>query len=105
MLKAGRVVALDTTQNLLSRVRRRSPCALVAARIARRIGSRACCAREGGVHYLGLDDYAELERLLAALRVEGIAIDELALAGDRSRAGVPADHGRRGDDRRRRGPS
>jgi len=36
--------------------------------------------REGSVHYLGLADYAELERLLAALRTEGIAIDELALA-------------------------
>jgi hypothetical protein len=28
---------------------------------------------------IGLDRYAELESLLAALRVEGIAIDELAL--------------------------
>jgi hypothetical protein len=30
--------------------------------------------------YLGLDTYGDLERLLAAIREEGIAIDELALA-------------------------
>jgi ABC-2 type transport system ATP-binding protein len=35
--------------------------------------------REGGVHFIGLARYAELEALLAALRTEGIAIAELAL--------------------------
>ena len=35
--------------------------------------------REGGVFFLGLERYAELEALLAALRTEGIAIAELAL--------------------------
>ncbi len=34
---------------------------------------------EGGVHFIGLDRYAELEELLAALRREGIAIADLAL--------------------------
>jgi hypothetical protein len=33
------------------------------------------------VFYLGLDSYAELERLLASFRLAGIAIDELTLAG------------------------
>ena len=79
MLKAGRVVALDTTQNLLSRFagvtcrarrRRALPAALAVARGAR---TRATCC------HLALERYAELESLLAALRVEGIAIDELAL--------------------------
>ena len=32
-----------------------------------------------GLFYIGLESYAELETLLAALRAEGIAIDELAL--------------------------
>jgi hypothetical protein len=34
---------------------------------------------EGGVHFIGLDRYADLEGLLAALRRDDIAITELAL--------------------------
>ena len=77
MLKAGKVVALDTTHNLLSRfagltVRLVAPAVPAAwqPRILR---------REGGVTFLGLGSYAELETLLAALRQDGIAIAELAL--------------------------
>ncbi len=77
MLKAGKVVALDTTPNLLSRfagltVRLVAPAVPAAwqPRILR---------REGGVFFLGLGNYAELETLLAALRQDGIAIAELAL--------------------------
>jgi ABC-2 type transport system ATP-binding protein len=78
MMKAGRIVALDSTQNLLSRfagvtVR------LSASRLPDGWEGRLL-RREGSVHYLGLADYAELEQLLAALRIAGIAIDELALA-------------------------
>jgi ABC-2 type transport system ATP-binding protein len=77
MLKAGRIVALDTTQNLLSRfagitVR------LVADRIPPAWQPRVLRTEEG-VHYLGLDRYEDLEGLLAALRGEGVAIAELAL--------------------------
>ena len=79
MMKAGRIIALDTTQRLLSRfgsliVR------LSAARVPDGWQARVT-RREGEVHYLELETYAELEELLAALRVEGIAIDELTLAG------------------------
>ena len=79
MMKAGRIIALDTTQRLLSRfgsliVR------LSAARVPDGWQPRVT-RREGEVHYLELETYAELEELLAALRVEGIAIDELTLAG------------------------
>jgi ABC-2 type transport system ATP-binding protein len=73
MLKAGKVVALDTTHNLLSRfagltVRLVAPAVPAAwqPRILR---------REGGVTFLGLGSYAELE----TLRQDGIAIAELAL--------------------------
>jgi ABC-2 type transport system ATP-binding protein len=77
MLKAGRVVALDTTKNLL---------ACVAGLTVRLVADRVPAAwqarvqsRDARVFVLGLDRYADLESLLAALRFEGIAIDELAL--------------------------
>jgi ABC-2 type transport system ATP-binding protein len=78
MLKAGRVVALDTTQNLLSRfsgitVR------LSAQRLPQRWYERVV-RQEEGLFLLRLDDHAALEALLADLRHEGIAIDDLALA-------------------------
>ena len=78
MMKSGRIVALDTTQNLLSRF------AGVTVRVsAARLPSAwqdRLLRRDGNVHYVGLPDYGELERLLAAMRIDGIAIDELALA-------------------------
>jgi ABC-2 type transport system ATP-binding protein len=77
MLKEGRVVALDTKQNLLSRfpgitVR------LVAERLPNAWRSRLL-RYEGGAHFIGLERYADLEALLAALRDDGVAIRELAL--------------------------
>jgi len=77
MLKAGRVVALDTTQNLLSSFAgltvRLTVDALPDAwqnRVQR---------HEANTYVLTLADYAELERLLAVLRERGIAIAELSL--------------------------
>jgi ABC-2 type transport system ATP-binding protein len=77
MLKAGRIVALDSTRNLLSRfagitVRLVAP-AVPAAWLPRVL------RREGPVFFLGLERHAELESLLAALREEKIEIAELAL--------------------------
>ena len=77
MLKAGRIVALDSTRNLLSRfagltVRLVAP-AVPAAWLPRVL------RREGAVFFLGLERHAELESLLAALREENIEIAELAL--------------------------
>jgi ABC-2 type transport system ATP-binding protein len=77
MLKAGRVVALDTKQNLLSRFAGLTV-RLVAERIPAAWQPRVQ-RRDAGVFFIGLDGYADLEALLAALRGEGIAIDELAL--------------------------
>jgi ABC-2 type transport system ATP-binding protein len=77
MLKAGRVVALDTTKNLLSgfsglTVR------LDAERLPAAWQSRV--VRQGGRTFLvRLDGYGDLEALLAALRVEHVAIEELSL--------------------------
>jgi len=78
MLKAGRVVALDTTQNLLSRFSGITA-RLCAARLPPGWDGLAF-RREAGAFHLALPGYAELERLLADLRTERIAIEGLALA-------------------------
>jgi len=77
MLKAGRVVALDSTQNLLSRVAGIT-CRVVASRLPDAWMARAV-RHDGRVFHVALDSYRDLERLLASLREESIAIDELAL--------------------------
>jgi ABC-2 type transport system ATP-binding protein len=77
MLKAGRVVALDTTKNLLARV-----AGLTVRLAAERVPAawqHRVTSRDAHAFVLGLDRYADLESLLAALRVEGIGIEELAL--------------------------
>jgi len=77
MLKAGRVVALDSTRNLLSGLAGIT-CRLAAGRIPAAWQPRIV-RQEGHVFSLGLESYGELEQLLAALRAEDIGIDELAL--------------------------
>jgi ABC-2 type transport system ATP-binding protein len=77
MLKAGRIVALDTKQNLLSRFAGLTV-RLAAARVPAAWQPRVLRS-EDGVHFVGLERYEELEGLLAALRGEEIAIAELAL--------------------------
>jgi len=77
MLKAGSVVALDTKQNLLS-----SFAGLTVRLTAPTLPEdwRSRILREDDHSYLlSLRDYAELERLLAALRAQGTAIEELSL--------------------------
>ncbi len=78
MLKSGRVVALDTTRKLLSRFSGLT-CRLGAARVPAAWQPRVL-RQDGGLWYLGLDSYTQLEELLAALRTEGIAVTDLALA-------------------------
>jgi ABC-2 type transport system ATP-binding protein len=77
MLKAGRIVALDTTQNLLSSFAGLTV-RLGAERVPASWEPRVVRSAEG-MYLLSLADYAELERLLAALRESGIAVTELAL--------------------------
>ncbi len=77
MLKAGRVVALDTTRNLLQRF-----AALTVRLTAERLPTgweRRALRSEGRTHAIGLANHAELEQLLAALRADGIAIEDMAL--------------------------
>jgi ABC-2 type transport system ATP-binding protein len=77
MLKAGKLVALDTKQNLLSRFAGLTV-RLVAERVPAAWGPRVL-RQDAGTFFIGLDRYGDLEPLLAALRMDGIAIDELAL--------------------------
>ena len=77
MLKAGKIVALDTTQNLLS-----SFAGLTVRLSAESLPDewRKRVLREEGTSYLlSLEDYADLERLLASLRDRRITIGDLSL--------------------------
>jgi len=77
MLKAGKIVALDTKQNLLSRF------AGLTVRLAADLLPAAWqtrVVRQGeGTYLISLASYAELESLLAALRQHGATIAELSL--------------------------
>ena len=77
MLKAGRVVALDSTQNLLSQVAGLT-CRIAAARLPASWRGRVV-REEKNVFHIALESYGEIENLLAAMRAENIAIDELAI--------------------------
>jgi ABC-2 type transport system ATP-binding protein len=79
MLKQGRIVALDTTQNLL---RLHSGCyvelRLQPDRLPETLASLVALRREGG-YRLALRDYTDVERVIAELRSAGIAIQEMEL--------------------------
>ncbi|MEP6943427.1 MAG: ABC transporter ATP-binding protein [Betaproteobacteria bacterium] len=77
MLKAGRVVALDTTQNLLSSFS--GVTVRVTASALPDGWDQHVQRREETTYLLTLAGYDELERLLAAFRQRGIAISELSL--------------------------
>lgn len=79
MLKQGRVVALDTTQNLL---RRFSECyvrvRLSPGRLPRAL-QPLVSDRTQDCYTLALHGYGELEGLLAALREDGVRVQEMEL--------------------------
>ncbi|MGZ8229365.1 MAG: ATP-binding cassette domain-containing protein [Burkholderiales bacterium] len=78
MLKQGQVVALDTTQNLLSR---HSGCYVELRvdpdRLPDSLGLRVVERRAHGAYRLALKDYDELENLMAALRSDRIKVHEM----------------------------
>ncbi|MGI8894642.1 MAG: ABC transporter ATP-binding protein, partial [Casimicrobiaceae bacterium] len=77
MLKAGRVVALETKQKLLQRFAGLTA-RIAAARLPSSWQARVV-RQEAQLFYVELKTYAELETLLAAVRADGIAIDELSI--------------------------
>jgi len=77
-LKQGRVVALDTKQNLL---RRHKGCyvelRLAPDRLPESLAPLVAQRREDGGYRLALRDYLEVERVVAELRAAGVGIQEL----------------------------
>lgn len=79
MLKQGRVVALDRTENLL---RLHSGCQLVlrlAAALPAALQARVAERREDGAIRLALPDYAAVESVLATLREARVAVQEMEI--------------------------
>ncbi|MBM4180321.1 MAG: ABC transporter ATP-binding protein [Betaproteobacteria bacterium] len=77
MLKEGRVIALDRTENLLrSGGERRLSLELEPARLPEALLPRLI-GREGERFVLELPDFGELEHILSVLRAAGIAVRDL----------------------------
>jgi ABC-2 type transport system ATP-binding protein len=76
MLKAGRIVALDTTANLLRRFALHSLRLRLVAGASLPAGLCARAQEENGYWVLPFQDHGELEGLLAALREAGCGIAE-----------------------------
>ena len=78
MLKMGEIVALDTTQNLL---RRHSGCYVELRvepdRLPEALLTRVTERLEGGAYRLALNDYDEVEDLMATLRAARIKVHEM----------------------------
>lgn len=79
MLKAGRIVALDRTANLLrADAERRVELRLKPARLPDSLRARLVEEKEG-TFLLGLQDYAELEGMLSELRLAGVQVEGLCV--------------------------
>ncbi len=79
MLKQGRIVALDRTENLL---RMHSGCQLVlrpGGMLPAVLEPKIVERREDGAFRLALPDYAAVEGVLAALREAGVSVQEMEI--------------------------
>ncbi len=80
MLKEGRIVALDRTENLLrAGAERRLLLELDAPALPEFLQSRLL-GRDGPRFILDLPDYADLEEILAGLRAAGVGVRDMSLA-------------------------
>ncbi|MFN3594810.1 MAG: ABC transporter ATP-binding protein [Thiobacillaceae bacterium] len=80
MLKQGRIVALDHTARLLRReAERRLELKLDPPRLPPSLAERMIECRDGR-YCLRLNDYAEVETVLASLREAGIRVEDMTLA-------------------------
>ena len=79
MLKSGRIVALDTTGNLLSKFSSKYLTLLLGSDQLPLALRSLVTAQDGNRFTLLLDDYAVLERVLVELREAHVAIQEMEL--------------------------
>ena len=79
MLKQGRVVALDTTSNLLARFAGHTLSLRLSGNADLPASWRARATKDDGYWTLRLAGFDEIEPLLASIRVAGGAIDDLRL--------------------------
>ncbi len=77
MLKQGRVVALDSTRNLLSRRHEHQATLKLDGTPPDELGLKA---RQGGTWVYVFQEYAQLEPMLAAIRKAGLTVQEMQLA-------------------------
>jgi ABC-2 type transport system ATP-binding protein len=77
MLKQGRIVALDETANLLKRFSGVSIQVRLAPDQLPPPLAQFHTGTEGGMHTLQVQDYAQVEAVLAALRQSGVRVVEL----------------------------
>lgn len=80
MLKTGRIVALDSTQNILNRVSQHALKLRVTgdAPLPASLAARVLSA-EAGVVSLSFEHYAEVESTLGAVREAGLSIEEMEI--------------------------
>jgi ABC-2 type transport system ATP-binding protein len=79
MLKQGRIVTLDKTENLL---RLHSGCYVelrLGGALPARLETLVAQREEDGAIRLALSDYAEVERVMAALREDGVTVQEMEI--------------------------
>ncbi len=79
MLKQGRIVSLENTENLL---RRHSGCYVelrLGAALPQQLESLVSERMEDGAIRLALPDYAEVERVMAALREARVVVQEMEI--------------------------
>jgi ABC-2 type transport system ATP-binding protein len=79
MLKAGRVVALDETRNLLRLTNEHCVSLRLAAGEPPAVWAARMLPNNDGSWRVSFSDYAELETLLAALREGGLSVTEMQL--------------------------
>ena len=79
MLKAGRIVALDTTENLLKGFAVRRVKLQIAPDMMPDVLKSRCLGVEAGYHVLKLDEFSELEKMLETLRSASIQVTDMLL--------------------------
>jgi ABC-2 type transport system ATP-binding protein len=79
MMKAGRIVAMDSTANLLNAFSERVLKVMLRESLPEGLAQRRT-KQSGAWHQFAIHDYADVEQLLAQLREAGVAIERLEVS-------------------------